>query len=163
MLRAMTCRLTPADDSPLMEHCLSRVDSPCTRACCMTYTGTVVAGNCAGLSLYSAEISCVQTAGESKKKRRRGQRAHRSAFLFTHRGYSGPSVLDLSHSITMALERGTAAPGERGETASLPSSALRMNHHVLLCMGPEGTFQLHCPFSCARIYQPNARSALWNT
>ena len=65
----------------------------------------------AGLSLYNAEISCLPAAGEGKKKRK-GQRAHRSAFLFTHRGYSGPSILDLSHSITMALERGTPLPGD---------------------------------------------------
>jgi len=64
----------------------------------------------AGLSLQGAEISCVPVAGEGKKKRK-GQCAHRSAFLFTHRGYSGPSILDLSHSITMALERGTPVPG----------------------------------------------------
>ena len=63
-----------------------------------------------GLSLYNAEISCSPAAGGGKKKRR-GARAHRSAFLFTHRGYSGPSVLDLSHSITMALERGQPLPG----------------------------------------------------
>ena len=49
-------------------------------------------------------------AGEAKKKRK-GARAHRSAFLFTHRGYSGPSILDLSHSVTMALERGQPLPG----------------------------------------------------
>lgn len=64
----------------------------------------------AGLSLYNAEISCLPATGESKKKKK-GTRAHRSSFLFTHRGYSGPSILDLSHSITMALERGTPVPG----------------------------------------------------
>ena len=92
-------------------------------------TLAVAAVDCAGLSLYGAELSCVQAAGESKKKRKRGQRAHRSAFLFTHRGYSGPSVLDLSHSITMALERGTAAPGEKLRQASLSSfgSQLKTN------------------------------------
>jgi predicted flavoprotein YhiN len=68
-------------------------------------------GILAGLSLYNAEISCLPPAGEGKK-RRKGQRAHRSAFLFTHRGYSGPSILDLSHRITMALERGTSVPGD---------------------------------------------------
>ncbi|CAK0786894.1 hypothetical protein CVIRNUC_010108 [Coccomyxa viridis] len=66
-------------------------------------------GQLAGLSLYNAEISCSPAAGEGKK-RRKGARAHRSAFLFTHRGYSGPSILDLSHSITMALERGQPLP-----------------------------------------------------
>lgn len=76
-----------------------------------------LAGGFAGLSLYSAAISCLPAAGEGRKKKRKGQRAHRSAFLFTHRGYSGPSVLDLSHIITMALERGTAVPGKRSRCA----------------------------------------------
>ena len=89
---------------------------------------------CAGLSLYSAEISCLPAAGEGKKKKKRGQRAHRSAFLFTHRGYSGPSVLDLSHSITMALERGTAAPGERSITSPLTDQKGYMDGPGAVCL-----------------------------
>ena len=38
---------------------------------------------------------------------KRGVRA-RGGFLFTHRGYSGPSVLDVSHLATLARERGEA-------------------------------------------------------
>jgi predicted flavoprotein YhiN len=36
--------------------------------------------------------------------------AQRSGFLFTHRGYSGPSVLDLSHHAVHALEAGGTRP-----------------------------------------------------
>lgn len=53
----------------------------------------------------------LQCSAASAKQKRKAQRAHRSAFLFTHRGFSGPSVLDLSHSVTMAMERGTPLPG----------------------------------------------------
>lgn len=42
--------------------------------------------------------------GGSKKKSK--QQAQRTAMLLTHRGFSGPAVLDLSHNITMGLERG---------------------------------------------------------
>ncbi len=68
----------------------------------------------AGLSLYDVDLQC-SAAAKGKKK---GQRAQRSAFLFTHRGYSGPSVLDLSHSVTRALERGTPLPSEAFYTLS---------------------------------------------
>ncbi|EIE23290.1 HI0933-like protein [Coccomyxa subellipsoidea C-169] len=63
----------------------------------------------AGLSLYDVDLQCSAAAAAAKGKKK-GQRAQRSAFLFTHRGYSGPSVLDLSHSVTRALERGTPLP-----------------------------------------------------
>ncbi len=65
----------------------------------------------AGLSLYGVDLQC-SAAAAATKGNKKGQRAHRSAFLFTHRGYSGPSVLDLSHSVTKALERGTPLPSE---------------------------------------------------
>ncbi|CAL8465205.1 g4740 [Coccomyxa elongata] len=63
----------------------------------------------AGLSLYGVDLQCSAAAAAAKGSKK-GQRAHRSAFLFTHRGYSGPSILDLSHSVTKALERGTPLP-----------------------------------------------------
>ncbi|KIZ02794.1 hypothetical protein MNEG_5163 [Monoraphidium neglectum] len=36
--------------------------------------------------------------------------AQRGGFLFTHKGYSGPAVLDLSHRAVVALERGETPP-----------------------------------------------------
>lgn len=41
------------------------------------------------------------------------RRAERGGFLLTHKGYSVPSVLDLSHHVVKALERGEASPGVR--------------------------------------------------
>jgi predicted flavoprotein YhiN len=35
-----------------------------------------------------------------------GRQAPRSGFVFTHRGYSGPSILDLSHHAVKALDHG---------------------------------------------------------
>lgn len=89
----------------------------------------------AGLSLYSVQLTCVRPEVESRhppeggssasveggnkgsrggQRRRRQQRAvlaQRSAMLFTHRGFSGPAVLDLSHHVIKEMERGEAVPG----------------------------------------------------
>ena len=42
--------------------------------------------------------------------RAKAHRADRGGFLFTHRGFSGPAVLDLSHHSVVALNRGAAPP-----------------------------------------------------
>ena len=42
--------------------------------------------------------------------------ATRSGFLFTHKGYSGPAVLDLSHHFVRATQRRMAAPPEAVST-----------------------------------------------
>lgn len=55
----------------------------------------------AGLSLGTVQLSC-QAGGASKRAQ---QVARRTGFLFTHKGYSGPAVLDVSHHLVMALER----------------------------------------------------------
>ena len=47
---------------------------------------------------------------KKKPKKKRTVEAQRSGFLFTHRGYSGPSVLDLSHHAILALEGGAPKP-----------------------------------------------------
>ncbi|KAK9816666.1 hypothetical protein WJX72_003465 [[Myrmecia] bisecta] len=60
----------------------------------------------AGTSLYTAELKCLPTG----KAKRRAYQAERSAMLFTHRGYSGPSILDLSHHAVRALEQGSSLP-----------------------------------------------------
>ncbi len=44
-------------------------------------------------------------------------------FLFTHRGYSGPTVLDLSHLVTRARLRAEAIPALRVRWRSIPDSA----------------------------------------
>lgn len=76
----------------------------------------------AGISLYDAELSAVPavdaggTAGSTtgkKKKKKAAQRAQRTAMLFTHRGYSGPAILDLSHHAVRALDRGQPPPAVR--------------------------------------------------
>ncbi|EFN54344.1 hypothetical protein CHLNCDRAFT_9535, partial [Chlorella variabilis] len=55
-----------------------------------------------GISLYEAELAA--------RRAKAGGRAQRTAMLFTHRGYSGPAVLDLSHHAVRALERQQPAP-----------------------------------------------------
>ena len=89
----------------LLAGLLSHQSSPsvCTRMPCIAVFP--------GLSLYNVELQCAAGAGGGAPKRKKGERAQRSALLFTHRGYSGPAVLDLSHRLTMAQERGTPPPG----------------------------------------------------
>lgn len=69
----------------------------------------------AGISLYSVELAAVAAAdgGSSsgkKKKSRARSRVQRTAMLFTHRGFSGPAVLDLSHLSVRALDRQQPPP-----------------------------------------------------
>ena len=53
-------------------------------------------------------------------------RIRRSGFLFTHKGYSGPAVLDVSHVIVRALDNlENAAPGSTSNRRSI--AALRVN------------------------------------
>ncbi|GIL91209.1 hypothetical protein Vretifemale_18904, partial [Volvox reticuliferus] len=67
-------------------------------------TGAHPAGEqLAGISMYGIELS-VQVPGVRKAKV-----SERTSLLFTHRGYSGPAVLDLSHYAVKALTRGSAA------------------------------------------------------
>ena len=62
-----------------------------------------------GVSLYAAQL-----AASLKGKKKALAQAERSAMLFTHKGYSGPAVLDLSHHVTMALENQTQpVPGQQ--------------------------------------------------
>jgi len=62
--------------------------------------------------------------GGGKKK----AQAIRKGFLFTHRGYSGPSVLDLSHHLVRPLVRANEAKGGslRDEDFDVGSSSPRM-------------------------------------
>jgi predicted flavoprotein YhiN len=63
-----------------------------------------------GLEQGAAEGAGAGTPTKKKKKKKKTVEAQRSGFLFTHRGYSGPSVLDLSHHAILALEGGAPKP-----------------------------------------------------
>lgn len=65
-----------------------------------------------GLSLYGVSAS-VQGAKQGKKGKRGVSQAQRGGLLFTHQGFSGPAILDLSHHAVMAMLRGTSKPGGR--------------------------------------------------
>ncbi|KAK9791604.1 hypothetical protein WJX73_004142 [Symbiochloris irregularis] len=63
----------------------------------------------AGISLYDSRLTCKSAPGRNHKARRKGSggagSSMRSSMLFTHRGFSGPAVLDLSHNFTRPLTR----------------------------------------------------------
>jgi hypothetical protein len=65
----------------------------------------------AGISVYDAQLS-VAGGKETRRATRAaaGRTSQRSALLLTHRGWSGPAVLDLSHNLVMAQERGLPPP-----------------------------------------------------
>lgn len=70
----------------------------------------------------SAEVELKVTGTESNKK---ASKANRKGFLFTHRGFSGPSVLDLSHHLVRPLVRSNVAKGgsTRDEDFEEPTSS----------------------------------------
>lgn len=45
-----------------------------------------------------------------KSKDKKNKKASRQGFLFTHKGFSGPSILDLSHHVIQAMEKGESKP-----------------------------------------------------
>lgn len=53
----------------------------------------------------------VQLAARKAKGKTKPAVAQRGSLLFSHRGVTGPAVLDLSHHAVMALERDTPPPG----------------------------------------------------
>lgn len=69
-----------------------------------------------GISVQNASAKILKSGRDGKssksykKLRSKSQTAERNALLLTHRGYSGPAILDLSHYIILALERGHSAP-----------------------------------------------------
>lgn len=68
----------------------------------------------AGLSIYEALLSVEGRAAGQKSKGRKAKvraTAEQSAMLFTHRGFSGPAILDLSHHLVKCLERQDTPPG----------------------------------------------------
>lgn len=102
------CTHTTTAPAPLQASILLYTPTPPTPA----------PGLQAGISLYDAELAMVPAGsgggagggGKKKKKGARAQRAQRTAMLFTHRGFSGPAVLDLSDRLVRPLERGQEAP-----------------------------------------------------
>lgn len=66
------------------------------------------------MSLAGAQLTvrpASSSAAGAKPKRRKGAKPRRTAFLFTHKGFSGPAVLDLSHLVARSVERGLPVPG----------------------------------------------------
>ncbi|KAG2453062.1 hypothetical protein HYH02_002395 [Chlamydomonas schloesseri] len=72
----------------------------------------------AGVSMYDIELS-VQLPGAKKPRV-----SERTALLFTHKGYSGPAVLDLSHHAVKALTTPTpsSAPAPAAAGAAVPAA-----------------------------------------
>jgi predicted Rossmann fold flavoprotein len=68
-----------------------------------------------GISVQNASAKIFNNARDGKylkgykKTRSKGRTAERRALLLTHRGYSGPAILDISHDIVLALERGQSS------------------------------------------------------
>ena len=71
---------------------------------------------CAGLTLRDVQLSSrphrVGRGGGGRGRRSAVAEAQRGGLLFSHRGFTGPAVLDLSHHSVAALERGTSPPGD---------------------------------------------------
>lgn len=95
----------------------------------------------AGLSLYSVDAAAIDLS--KPKGRGRASKAARSGMLFTHRGFSGPAMLDLSHHAVMAIERSTPKPGVPRVSVLYTGSAL-----VHLCLVHASFCQLQMPFAC---------------
>ncbi|KAI8475412.1 MAG: hypothetical protein J3K34DRAFT_517435 [Monoraphidium minutum] len=90
----------------------------------------------AGLSLQSVRLSAHRRAAGGAAGGGGGKGAplavaRRGGFLFTHKGYSGPAVLDVSHHAVMAQERGGPRPGALRWGCSGPA-ALDVSHHAVM-------------------------------
>ena len=59
--------------------------------------------------MHGVQLSARKPGGKGKPAT-----AQRGSLLFSHRGVTGPAVLDLSHHAVMALERRTPMPGAAG-------------------------------------------------
>ena len=57
--------------------------------------------------MHGVQLSARKLGGRGKPVT-----AQRGSLLFSHRGVTGPAVLDLSHHAVMALERHTPVPGD---------------------------------------------------
>ena len=59
--------------------------------------------------MYNVDAAAVDLS--KLKGKGKASKAARAGMLFTHRGFSGPAMLDLSHHAVMAIERSTPQPG----------------------------------------------------
>lgn len=86
-----------------------------------------------GVSLdVSLECQEVLVEGQAqKKKKKKKSKASREGFLFTHRGFSGPSILDLSHNVVRPLvrkqtddETSSSSDGKSDESSALDDDGI---------------------------------------
>lgn len=89
----------------------------------------------AGLSLYSVEAAAI--GKDKQKSKKKATKAARAGLVFTHRGFSGPAVLDLSHHAVMAAERRTEKPGSTAFAASTCSLLTFMLMLMLLLLAAD--------------------------
>ena len=80
----------------------------------------------AGVSLSEVTLQ----ARPAAKGRKAAAAAQRRAMLFTHRGFSGPAVLDLSHHAVMAAERRQPPPGALPNTPAVGNTLDRRCPHA---------------------------------
>lgn len=105
-----------------------------TDCCCAGPSAHPAGSQLAGLAAYEAQLESVPArapdgnaagpAGGARQRRRGARRAARRSLLFTHRGFSGPGVLDLSHTFTMAAGRSAPPPGVAAFNAAVPCSCV---------------------------------------
>lgn len=94
-----------------------------------------------GLSLYSVDAAAVDLT--EPKGKGRASKAARSGMLFTHRGFSGPAMLDLPHHTVMAMERSKPKPGVPRVSVLYFGSG-----SVHLCLLHAALCQLELPVAC---------------
>ncbi|GAX81938.1 hypothetical protein CEUSTIGMA_g9366.t1 [Chlamydomonas eustigma] len=105
-------------------------------------TGPHPAGhNLAGLSLYNVQMmylkngSSSETSSSKSSPRQRSAgaavRSNRTDMLFTHKGFSGPSVLDLSHHMIKAsMSKGSSGPAtSMVKESGLGTASTTTQHH----------------------------------
>lgn len=63
----------------------------------------------AGISLHEVDLSVMMPSDGPKRKRLKSIRTNRRDFLITHKGFSGPAVLDISEHFVREMERGSSA------------------------------------------------------
>jgi predicted Rossmann fold flavoprotein len=94
------------------------------------HPGTEGPAGLAGVSLQTV----VLRAGEGAK----ATKAHRGGFLFTHRGYSGPAVLDLSHRHVVAAAAAKQQQPQQPTDAAKPAKAAKPPPRLLADWSGEG-------------------------
>ena len=100
------------------------------------------------------------------KGRKAAAAAQRRALLFTHRGFSGPAVLDLSHHAVMAAERRLESPGQCLYVSCMCRSGNSNGFHVFAPMRRRAAWETtpgiqkwgcYFPWICRRYQSQRAR------